>query len=448
MKAFHAYDIRGVFGVDLTTELAYKVAYFIPELLNTKKVLVGRDMRLSSPALHGAVLKGLQDAGADVWDLGLSTTPLVYYTTARHGFEASIQITASHNPKEDNGLKVSRAEALPVGLDSGLGTIQKWIEEERPIPVAEVRGEVHGMDVRKEYVDFLNSFKKDFSNLKIAMDCSNGMASIFVHDIFGYQPAYLYDTLDGSFPNHEANPFVPENIVDLQKLVIEKHCDIGVIYDGDADRVMFIDETGKFIAPDLIIALLGDYFIKERGEKGIVLQDIRSSKSVPEYLEPLGAKVEMWRVGRAYAAPKLRELGGVWGGEVAGHYYFRDFFYCDSGLLASILVLNIVADLKRKRKSFSKMMAKIKRYENSGELNFRVEDKPAAMNALKSYFESLDTPVAEYDFDGYRVEFKDWWFNVRPSNTEPYLRFLCEATSLDLLEKRIAEARSIIGRFA
>lgn len=162
MKAFHAYDIRGVFGVDLTTELAYKVAYFIPELLNTKKVLVGRDMRLSSPALHGAVLKGLQDAGADVWDLGLSTTPLVYYTTARHGFEASIQITASHNPKEDNGLKVSRAEALPVGLDSGLGTIQKWIEEERPMPVAEVRGEVHGMDVRKEYVDFLNSFKKDF----------------------------------------------------------------------------------------------------------------------------------------------------------------------------------------------------------------------------------------------------------------------------------------------
>ena len=447
LKAFHAYDIRGHFGTDLTEELAYKVAYFLPELLDTRRVLLGRDMRLSSPALHEAVLSGLLDAGAEVWDLGLSTTPFVYYVTASHGFRASIQITASHNPKEDNGLKISRENAQPVGYDSGLCTIERWILEERPTPVAEERGTVHELDARQEYVDFLNGFKQDFSNLKIAMDCSNGMASIFVHELFGDQPDYLYDTLDGSFPNHEANPFQPENVVDLQKKVIADKCDVGVIYDGDADRVMFIDETGRFVAPDLVIALLGEYFIKQKGLKGIVLQDIRSSKSVAEYLEPLGATIAMWKVGRAFAAPRLRELDGVWGGEVAGHYYFRDFFYCDSGLLAAILVLGIVAGLKRDGVKFSEIIGRIRHYENSGEINFRVGDKQAAMDAVKQHFMDAEKALAYYDFDGYRVEFKNWWFNVRPSNTEPYLRFLCEATNLRLLEQKIAEARSIIESY-
>ena len=447
LKAFHAYDIRGRFGTDLTVDIAYKVAYFIPELLGTKRVLLGRDMRLSSPALHDAVLNGLLDAGAEVCDLGLSTTPFVYYVTAKHGFKASIQITASHNPKDDNGLKISRELALPVGYDTGLQTIEQWILEDRPTPPAARRGTVCDYDVRDEYVEFLNSFKQDFSNLTIGMDCSNGMASIFVHRIFGEQPIYLYDTLDGSFPHHEANPFQPENVVDLQKLVIAQHCDVGVIYDGDADRVMFIDEKGGFIAPDLIIALLGEYFIKEKGEKGIVLQDIRSSKSVAEYLEPLGAQIAMWRVGRAYAAPRLRELGGVWGGEVAGHYYFRDFFYSDSGLLAGVMVLNIVAKLKREGILFSEKIAQIKHYENSGEINFRVKDKQAAMDAVKQHFMDAEPSTAFYDFDGYRVEFKDWWFNVRPSNTEPYLRFLCEAGTSELLAEKVSEARSVIEQF-
>ena len=447
LKAFHAYDIRGRFGIDLTVDIAYKVGYFLPELLDTRRVLLGRDMRLSSPALHEAVLRGLLDAGAEVWDLGLSTTPFVYYVTAKHGFKASIQITASHNPKDDNGLKVSRALALPVGYDSGLSTIERWILEERPTPPVPERGTVCDFDVRDEYVAFLNSFKQDFSNLKIGMDCSNGMASIFVHQIFGEQPLYLYDTLDGSFPHHEANPFQPENVVDLQKLVISEGCDVGVIYDGDADRVMFVDENGGFIAPDLIIALLGEYFVKQEGRTGTVLQDIRSSKSVAEYLEPLGCQIAMWKVGRAFAAPRLREIDGVWGGEVAGHYYFRDFYYSDSGLLAGILVLNIVAGLKREGVKFSEMIARIKHYENSGEINFRVEDKQAAMDAVKAHFMEAEKSLAFYDFDGYRVEFKDWWFNVRPSNTEPYLRFLCEATTKERLAQKIAEARAVIERF-
>ena len=447
MKAFHAYDIRGEFGVDITPEVAYKVAYFVPELLQTGKVLVGRDMRESSPVLHEAVLRGLQDAGADVYDLGLSTTPLVYYATAKHGFKASIQITASHNPRKDNGLKISRENALPVGLDAGLGIIEKWIGEDRPMPVSACRGSVLQFDIHKEYVDFLKGFKENISNLKFAMDCSNGMASIFVHEIFGGQPIYMYDTLDGTFPHHEANPIIPANLVDLQDKVRQEKCDIGLMYDGDADRVTFVDENGCFISPDLIIALLGEYFIKQQGRTGIVLQDIRSSKSLAEYLEPMGAKVELWKVGRAYAAPRLRELNGLWGGEVAGHYYFRDFFFSDSGILASILVLDVVARLKREGRSFSKVMSEIKHYENSGEINFKIERKQEAMDKVKEYFSSEEKPSAFYDFDGYRVEFPQWWFNIRPSNTEPYLRFLCEATTKALLDEKVARASEIIKSF-
>ena len=216
---------------------------------------------------------------------------------------------------------------------------------------------------------------------------------------------------------------------------------------SDVQQIAVIDETGRFIAPDLIIALLGESFVKQEGRTGIVLQDIRSSKSVAEYLEPLGCQIAMWKVGRAFAAPRLREIDGVWGGEVAGHYYFRDFYYSDSGLLAGILVLNIVAGLKREGVKFSEMIARIRHYENSGEINFRVEDKKAAMDAVKDHFMAAEPSQAFYDFDGYRVEFEKWWFNVRPSNTEPYLRFLCEATTKELLEEKVAKARAIIEEF-
>ena len=448
MGAFHAYDIRGEYNVDLDKDFAYKAGYFLPELLKTKKVLVGRDMRVSSPEMHDWLLKGITDAGADVYDLGLSTTPMVYYATAKYGFEASVQITASHNPKEHNGMKVSRANALPVALDTGLGTLKQWMEEGRPMPVADRRGTVHEMDIRKEYIEFQLGYKEDISNLKIGMDLSNGMASILVRDIFGDQPLYICEELDGTFPNHEANPLLAENREMLVKHVLENGCDVGVVYDGDADRVMFVDEKGEFVSPDLIIALLGHYFLEERGEKGIVLQDIRSSKAVAEYIAPMGGEIATWKVGRAFAAPRLRELGGIYGGELAGHYYFKDFFYSDSGMLASILVLNIVAGLKRKGEKFSEAVAKIRRYENSGEINFRLERKKEAMDAVRDWFTSQEKPTAIMDFDGYRVEFPDWWFNIRPSNTEPYLRFICEATTKTLLDEKVAKARDIIESFS
>ena len=444
MGAFHAYDIRGIYNVDFDKETAYKVGYFLPELLSTDKVLVGRDARVSSPEIHEYLLKGITDAGADVYDIGLSTTPMVYWGTAAFGFKASVQITASHNPAEYNGLKVSRENALPVGLDTGLGQIKEWVESGRPCIPADVKGQVRPMDIKPDYLAFLLKYKGDWSNLKIAMDVSNGMASLFVRDIFGDQPAYIYEEMDGRFPNHEPNPLVQENVADLKKLVAETKADIGVIFDGDADRVMFVDENSRFISPDLMIAVLGHYFLEERGEKGYVHQDIRSSKAVGEYLAPMGGVMNTWRVGRAYAALKLRELDGVFGGELAGHYYFRDFYYSDSGLLAAILILNVVSKMKAQGISLSQLISRIEKYQNSGEINFRVEDKKGAMDAVRDYFMSQEKASAYMDFDGYRVEFPEWWLNIRPSNTEPYLRFLCEATSKELLDEKVAAVRKIL----
>ena len=448
MGAFHAYDIRGIYNVDFDKETAYKVGYFLPELLSADKVLVGRDARVSSPEIHEYLLKGITDAGVDVYDVGLSTTPMVYWGTANYGFKASVQITASHNPAQYNGLKVSRENALPVGLDTGLGQIKEWIESGRPTPVAAAPGKVYDKDIKKDYLEFLVKYKGDWSDLKIAMDVSNGMASLFVRDIFGDQPAYIYEEMDGSFPNHEPNPLVPANVEDLKKLVADTGADVGVIFDGDADRVMFVDENSRFISPDLMIAVLGHYFLEERGEKGYIHQDIRSSKAVGEYLAPMGGIMNTWRVGRAYAALKLRELDGVYGGELAGHYYFRDFFYSDSGLLAAILILNVIAKKKAEGLTLSALIGRIEKYQNSGEINFKLDRKQEAMDAVRDHFMSEEKATASMDFDGYRVEFPDWWFNIRPSNTEPYLRFLCEATTKELLDEKVAKVREIIGRYS
>ena len=449
MGAFHAYDIRGIYNKDFDKETVYKVGYFLPQLLGVNNIAVGRDARTSSPEIHEYLLKGITDAGADVTDIGLATTPMVYFATAKYGFGCSVQITASHNPREYNGLKVSRKEALPVGLDSGLGEIERWIAQGKETPKSATPGKVICKDIKAEYLQFQSRYKGDYSNLNIGIDLSNGMAALIVKDLIpeGENVAYIYDTIDGSFPNHDPNPLVAENVEALKALVAERGCDIGVIYDGDADRVMFVDEKSRFIAPDLIIALMGHYWLEKRGLKGKVLQDIRSSKSVGEYLVPMGAQMATWRVGRAFAAPKLREIDGVYGGEFAGHYYFKEFFYSDSGIMASLIVLSILSDLKREGKTLSQVIDKIAAYNNSGEINFKIERKAEAMEAVKNWFTSVEKPTAIMDFDGYRVEFPDWWFNIRPSNTEPYLRLIAEAKGEKMLQEKVAKAREIIERF-
>lgn len=445
MGAFHAYDIRGVYGVDFTRETVYKTGYFLPRLLGVDKVLVGRDCRVSSQEIHDALCDGIRDAGADVWDIGLSSTPMVYFSTVNYNFGASVQITASHNPAQYNGMKVSRENALPVGLDSGLGQIRDWIDGGEPTPAAARRGGIHSLDIHDDYIRFMSRFKGDYGNLKLAFDLSNGMSCLFAHEVFGETPAYIFDTVDGRFPNHDPNPLVPKNVEPLKELVRRTGADVGVIYDGDADRVMFVDDRARFVAPDLIIALMALYFCDERGEKNPrVLQEIRSSKAVGEFLEQYGAELHTWKVGRAFAAPKLREIDGLWGGELAGHYYFKDFFYSDSGLLSSLIVLRIVSALKKKGVRFSEQIDAMTAYCNSGEINFRLDDKPAAMKAVCEHFSAAEKPLKVMDFDGYRLEFRDWWFNIRPSNTEPYLRFICEAHTPEMLEQKVKEAQELL----
>ena len=445
MSAFKAYDFRGVFGKDYTLEDIYRIGFFLPELLNVKKILVGRDMRVSTPAMFDALTRGITDAGCDVYDMGLTTTPMVYYFTAKHGFDASVMITASHNPKEHNGLKVSRANALPVGYDTGLGQLEQMIKQvPQPAPT---KGQIIPHDVKEEYLAFQKQYSHDTSNLKIAMDCSNGMATLLVKELFGTAPVYLYDELDGTFPHHEANPLEPQNVKDLQSLVLKEKADIGVIFDGDADRVMFVDEKGTFIPPDLMIAVLGLYFINEKGVEGKVIQDIRTSKSVTEYINKLGREVYVWRVGRAYAALKLREIDGAFGGEFAGHYYFRDFYYSDSAMIAAQVILHIVSEMKKKGVTVSELIARIATYANSGEINFKIEKKKEAMEAMREHFTKKEKVEKFMDFDGYRIEFADWWFNVRPSNTEPYLRLLMEAKTKELLDAKLLEAKSVLEPF-
>ncbi len=448
MGAFKAYDFRGVFGKDFDLDTVYKFGFFLPSLLHADKVLVGRDMRVSTPAIFEALAKGITDAGADVYDMELTTTPMVYYFTAQHHFDASVMITASHNPKDHNGLKVSKTGALPVGYDTGLGEIERHILAGDPIVPATNKGKIVLHPVKDEYLAFQAKYRHDLSNLNIVMDCSNGMASILVKDIFGDQPLYMFDTLDGTFPNHEANPLEPNNVEALQQKVREVKADIGVIFDGDADRVMFVDEHGDFIAPDLMIAVLGHYFIEEKDYQGKVIQDIRTSKSVTEYIEKMGREVEIWRVGRAYAALKLREIDGAFGGEFAGHYYFRDFFYSDSAMIASQVLLHVFSEMKRKGVSVSQLIKQIKQYANSGEINFTIQNKKEAMEAVKEHFCNIEKPVKIMDFDGYRIEFADWWFNIRPSNTEPYLRLLMEARTEVMLQEKLEEMRRVLDQYS
>jgi len=446
MKAFHAYDIRGIYNTDFNKEDVYKIGFFLPELLNTNKILVGRDVRVSSPEVFEYLCKGINDAGADVYNLGLATTPFVYWVTAKYNFKASVQITASHNPKEYNGLKVSRENALPVGFDTGLGDLKNMIET-KSVKVSAQKGKIVEFDVKDAYLDFQRQYLSNVSNLNIAIDCSNGMAALFIKDILKEAPHYLYSELDGTFPNHEPNPLIESNVEDLKTFVKKEKCDIGIIFDGDADRVMFVDENGKFIPPDLIIGLMAHYFIEKKGLKGYVLQDIRTSKAVAEYIQKFGSTMYMWKVGRAFAALKLREIDGIYGGELAGHYYFKDFYYSDSGIMAALIVLEIISRKKREGISFSELISCIEKYANSGEINFKINHKKEAMEAVRNFFTQKEDPTAIYDFDGYRIEYPDWWFNIRPSNTEPYLRLLAEAKTPEMLEQKVKQIKKIISKF-
>lgn len=446
MSAFKAYDIRGVWGKDFNEDTVYKIGYFLPELLNTDHVVVGRDVRASSPVIHDQLIKGITDRGADVWDLGLSTTPMVYWATTHLNADASVQITASHNPAEYNGLKISRTGALPVGGDSGLKDLEKMVNE-KPVSPSERKGKVKDYShVKDEYIEYFLPLSKGLEDLNLSVDCSNGMSNLVIKEILANNKNvhYIYDTFDGTFPNHEPNPLEEKNCRALEKEVVKNNSDVGVIYDGDADRVIFVDDRGEWVQPDYVTAVLGYYYGKN-GRKGNALCDIRTSKSTTDYLEKNGWKCTLWKVGHAFAKIKIREIKGIFGGELAGHYYFQDFGNCDSGVLASLLVLHVVEDLKKEGRKLSDLLSEIVTYANSRETNFKLENKDGAIKAL--YEKYAPNSLRVMDFDGYRIEYSDWWFNVRKSNTEPYLRIVAEAKDPEVLKEKMEEISSIIHQF-
>ena len=446
MKAFKAYDIRGKWGIELNASSAYRIGNFIPEIFGVTKILIGRDIRLSSDEFFNALVKGINDAGADVCDAGLTTTSMIYWGTGKFDFDLSIMITASHNPSEYNGLKFSGKNVLPIGYDNGLNKLEKLVDSSINTVIRK-KGSIKKFIFKDDYIKFLKNYRHDYSNLNIAIDCSNGMSALLVRGIFGDAPYYINEKMDGNFPGHEPNPLEPKNQEQIKNIVKEKGCDIGVIFDGDADRVMFIDENGKFVSPDLILALLGHYFFEEKKAKGRVVQDIRTSKAVVEYLKQFNVHVDTWKVGRAYGATKLKEVNGVYGGELAGHYYFRDFYYSDSPFIAAELVLYIVTKFKSQGLSMSQLINRISTYANTGEINFPIKEKLKAMNEIVNYFKQTGEKYKFTDIDGYRMDFDDWWFCIRPSNTEPYLRFLAEGKNKDILEEKTNMINEILSQY-
>jgi phosphomannomutase len=446
MSFFKAYDMRGTFGTDFDLETVYRIGRWLPIVLGARRMLVGRDARLSSEAIRDALCRGLLTSGCDVDDMGMATTPMVYFFTAQGGYDGSVQITASHNPAADNGMKVSRAGALPVGYDTGLAELESKVVSGLLPPEAQRVGIVQAVSYREAFVQWLQGYRADLSGLRFAVDCSDGVAGLVIGDVLGDGPVYLNAVPDGHFPHHSPNPLEVGNCAHLMEAVKYGGLDAGVIFDGDADRVMFVDETGAFIQPDYLIPVIARTFLA-REPGATVIHDIRTSRGVIERLHEDGARTVMGKVGHAFAKMAMRETGAVCGGELAGHYYFRDFFCCDSGELAALLVLGVLAEAKRRGVSFSGLIAPLRRYANSGEMNFRIEDKDGAIAAALASLKVFGEPVAQYTFDGVRIEFSEWWVNLRKSNTEPYLRLIVEACDEALLAARVAMLRGALAPF-
>ncbi len=450
MGIYKSYDIRGVFGVDWDAATAHAIGRTLPGLLGgARRMVVGRDARLSSSAVFEALARGLCEAGCDVDDIGLCDTPAVYFATNRYQSDGSVMVTASHNPPEYNGLKVSRREAVPVGYDTGLQELEKRVAQGSLPAPARKAGRVRPRDIRADYREHLARFRSNLARLSAVIDCSNGTVAIYLPEALretGLRSTLLFEQPDGRFPNHAPNPLVEENLAALKARVRADGAQLGICFDGDADRVMFVDETGAFVSPDLIISMIGTYYFSRHrdrlsGGSAVVTYDVRTSRAVVEFLRSLGAEPTMCRVGHSYAKKLLRDTRGIAGGELAGHYYFRENYFCDSGMIAALAVMEVLAGDGR---PFSRLIGELRRYCSSGEINFTVGSGPQILERVRA-----DYPDgALTDLDGIRVDYPEWWFNLRVSNTEPLLRLVVEARTTGLLEEKRTELEGRIRGYA
>lgn len=448
---FKAYDIRGVYGEQFNEEDAWKIGFatarFLPALLhgfergqtNSRKICVGRDMRTHSEPLANALIEGITSAGIDVIDLGMNDTPFIYFAINHLNACGGVQVTASHNPAKYNGFKISGPEAKPVGEDTGLKDI-KHIAVSLLHTKGKPSGSVDKVDLTGEYKKHVLKFlQPKLKKLKIAIDASNGMAGKMVPLIFsglGLKFVELNFKHDGVF-KHDPNPLIEENLAELKQAVISEKCDMGVCFDGDADRLMVVDETGQTIGCDLLTALMAGYFLQKFPKSAIVF-DLRSSRVVAEEIIKYGGTPRRERVGHAFMKKALRDSHAVFGGELSGHFYYRDNYCADSGMITFVHTLNIISQADSK---VSELIKPLRRYFASGELNFQIEDKQGRMDELAKRYRD-----GQVDWlDGVTVGYKDWWFNCRPSNTEPLLRLTVEAKTEKLLTEKLKEIEGVLG---
>jgi phosphomannomutase len=428
VSIFKAYDIRGVVPDELDADLAYRIGRAAARFLGKGPIAVGRDARSSSPDLFAALVRGVNDEGVDVTDLGLVATPILYFAVDHLGTAGGIMLTASHNPSQYNGFKICREHAIPVGGASGLQEIERIaLALGDAEPASDPRGGVSPIDVRGAYVDHVLAMLESRPRLTVAMDCGNGMAGVGLEpllerlDVDGER---LYFEPDCSFPNHEADPLKLENLRDVAEAVRRGGADFGVAFDGDGDRAVFVDETGEPIPSDLVTALLARHQLRLH-PGGRVLYDLRSSRVTAEEIEAAGGVPEMCRVGHSFVKAQMREHDAIFAGELSGHFYFRfsPTLVADDGTAAFVAMLDVLA---RERQPLSRLVAPLRRYAASGEINRRVEGIPQLLKAIAA--EHAGAREISH-LDGLLVRYDDWWFNLRPSNTEPVLRLNLEADS-------------------
>ncbi len=431
---FKAYDVRGLYGKDINEDLAYKIGRAFVYYLGAKTIAVGRDMRESSIPLGDSLIRGLRDSGADVMDIGLASTDMLYFASIHLATDGAIMVTASHNPKEYNGFKFTRQKAIPIGIESGLADIETVVRNgsfsENSTP-----GSLKKIDLLDDFIKFMHSFVKpsELKALSVVIDAGNGMGGLIMPKLLAGSPLKvtpLFFEPDGNFPNHEANPLEEKNRIDLEAKVREIGADLGVGLDGDVDRAFFVDGKGKFCSGDFILGLLAKEVLKKH-PKSIIAYDVRCTRYVKDTVEKMGGKVVMGKVGHAFAKILMREVGAEFGGEVSGHYYFKyKDAYFDSGNLTTLILLKVLSDYNI---SLEKAMEETKGYCISGEINSKVKDPDQKIREVVSVFANKCEQVLE--IDGTSFVSKDWWANIRKSNTEPLLRLNCEAYTNEKMEE-------------
>ena len=438
-RIFKAYDVRGVVPDDLDADLVRDIGAAFAAWSGAPSIVVGRDCRLSSPELAAAIADGATARGVDVVDLGLASTDLLYFASGSLDMPG-IMLTASHNPKQYNGMKFCLAGARPVGEETGLREIRSIVEQGAP-PASAPRGSVHDRDLLGAYVEHVLSFVdvEAMRPLTIVADTANGMGGLVVPAVMSRLPVtlhHLYPELDGTFPNHPADPIDPENQRDLKAAVLEHGADIGLAFDGDADRVFLIDEQAHDVSGSLLTALVAIAMLeREPGAK--IVHNLICSWTVPEVIRENGGEPIRTRVGHSFIKQVMAETGAIFGGEHSGHYYFRDNYRADSGLIAAVAALG---ELSKADRPLSELLAPLRRYSDSGEINSVVDDQQGRIEAISSQY----ADGRQDRLDGLTVEFDDWWCNVRPSNTEPLLRLNAEARTPELLAEKTAEVLALI----